>query len=157
MKLHEQKADLTVDGVRGGDDFWGARANFQVGWKCSVFRLYWWLHDCMCLSKLTERYSQKGDFYCMWSVSHSVVSDSEQPIDGSPPGSSVDGILQARILEWVAIPFSRGSSGLREGLTGFPVLQADSLRSEALGDVIFTVCKLYLNKPDPPHKWLTSS
>ena len=27
-------------------------------------------------------------------------------IDGSPPGSSVLGILQARILEWVAIPFS---------------------------------------------------
>ena len=30
------------------------------------------------------------------------------PIDCSPPGSSVPGILQARILEWVAIPFSRG-------------------------------------------------
>ena len=28
------------------------------------------------------------------------------PIDGSPPGSSIPGILQARILEWVAIPFS---------------------------------------------------
>ena len=28
----------------------------------------------------------------------------------SPPGSSVHGILQARILEWVTIPFSRGSS-----------------------------------------------
>ena len=32
------------------------------------------------------------------------------PMDCSPPGSSVCGILQARILEWVAIPFSRGSS-----------------------------------------------
>ena len=30
------------------------------------------------------------------------------PMDCSPPGSSVDGILQARILEWVAIPFSGG-------------------------------------------------
>ena len=28
------------------------------------------------------------------------------PTDGSPPGSSVPGILQASILEWVAIPFS---------------------------------------------------
>ena len=28
------------------------------------------------------------------------------PIDGNPPGSSVPGILQARILEWVAISFS---------------------------------------------------
>ena len=32
------------------------------------------------------------------------------PIDCSPPGSSVHGILQARILEWIAMPFSRGSS-----------------------------------------------
>ena len=36
------------------------------------------------------------------------------PMDCSPPGSSVHGILQARILEWVAIPFSRGSSGPRD-------------------------------------------
>ena len=28
------------------------------------------------------------------------------PIDGSPPGSSIHGILQARIMEWVAISFS---------------------------------------------------
>ena len=28
------------------------------------------------------------------------------PIDGSPPGSAIPGILQARILEWVAIAFS---------------------------------------------------
>ena len=32
------------------------------------------------------------------------------PMDCSPPGSSVHRILQARILEWVAIPFSRGFS-----------------------------------------------
>ena len=32
------------------------------------------------------------------------------PTDCSPPGSSVHGILQARILEWVAISFSKGSS-----------------------------------------------
>ena len=35
-------------------------------------------------------------------------------IDYSPPGSSVHGILQARILEWVAISFSRGSSWPRD-------------------------------------------
>ena len=34
--------------------------------------------------------------------------------DCSPPGSSVHGILQARILEWVAMPSSRGSSQLRD-------------------------------------------
>ena len=36
------------------------------------------------------------------------------PVDCSPPGSSVHGILQARILEWVAISFSRGSSQPRD-------------------------------------------
>ena len=36
------------------------------------------------------------------------------PMDCGPPGSSVHGILQARILEWVAMPFSRGSSQPRD-------------------------------------------
>ena len=36
------------------------------------------------------------------------------PVDCNLPGSSVHGILQARILEWVAIPFSRGSSQPRD-------------------------------------------
>ena len=34
-----------------------------------------------------------------------VMSDSCNPVDCSPPGSSVHGIFQARILEWVAISF----------------------------------------------------
>ena len=36
------------------------------------------------------------------------------PVDCSPPGSSIHGIFQARVLEWVAIAFSRGSSWLRD-------------------------------------------
>ena len=36
------------------------------------------------------------------------------PMDCSPPGSSVHGIFQATVLEWVAISFSRGSSWLRD-------------------------------------------
>ena len=39
-----------------------------------------------------------------------LVSQSCPTLECSPPGSSVRGILQARILEWVAIPFSKGSS-----------------------------------------------
>ena len=41
-----------------------------------------------------------------------------EPMDGGPPGSSVHGILQARILEWVAISSSRGSCPHREIWTG---------------------------------------
>ena len=47
------------------------------------------------------------------SESHSVMSNSCDPMDCSPQGSSVHGILQARILEGVAISFSRGSSRSR--------------------------------------------
>ena len=43
------------------------------------------------------------------SVSHSVLSDSLRPMGCNPPGYSSE-ILQARILEWVDIPSSRGSS-----------------------------------------------
>ena len=54
------------------------------------------------------------------------------PTDCSPPGSSARGILQARILEWVAISFSRGSSQLRVEPWS-PALQADSLPFEPAG------------------------
>ena len=37
------------------------------------------------------------------------------PRDYSPPGSSVHGVLQARLLEWIAISFSRGSSRPSDG------------------------------------------
>ena len=48
------------------------------------------------------------------------------PMDCSPPGSSVHGIFWTRILEWVAIPFSRGSSWPKDR-TWSPALQAASL------------------------------
>ena len=54
------------------------------------------------------------------------------PMDCGLPGSSVHGILQARILERVASPFSRGSSWPRNQ-TRSPALQADSLPSEPPG------------------------
>ena len=44
----------------------------------------------------------------------SVVSNSCSPRDCSPSGASVHGILQARILEWGAISYSRGSSRPRD-------------------------------------------
>ena len=44
----------------------------------------------------------------------SVVSDSCDPMDSNPIGSYVHGILQASILGWVAMPFSRGFSRSRD-------------------------------------------
>ena len=63
-------------------------------------------------------------------VSRSVLSDSCNPTDCSLPGSSVHGVLQARILEWVAVSSSRGSSWPRDWTqVSFCLLhwQADSL------------------------------
>ena len=51
-----------------------------------------------------------------WLPSGSAVSPTLcDPVDCSPPGSSVHGILWARILEWVAFAFSRGSPQPRGG------------------------------------------
>ena len=52
----------------------------------------------------------------------SVLSDSLQPYECSPPGFSVHGILQERILEWVAISPSRGSSWPRHAGLVCPAL-----------------------------------
>ena len=51
---------------------------------------------------------------CVRALCRSVVSDSLQPLDCSPPGSYTHGIFQARILEWIAISYSRGSSWPRD-------------------------------------------
>ena len=62
----------------------------------------------------TGRRQPPPHFWHVCILSSSVVSDSVTPLDCSPPGSSVHGILQARILEWVAVPSSRGSSWPRD-------------------------------------------
>ena len=49
---------------------------------------------------------------CMHAKSLQLCPTLCNPLDSSPPGSSVHGILQARILEWVVMPSSRGSSQL---------------------------------------------
>ena len=67
--------------------------------------------------------------------SHPTLCD---PMDCSPPGSSGHGILQARILEWIAILFSRGLTdpGIEPGS---PALEADSLPSETSGNPLIMV------------------
>ena len=78
----------------------------------------------------------KFDKYILLCISHYEHAESPQlcltlcsPVDCSVLGSSVHGILQARILEWVAMPSSRGSSRPRNQIcvSVVPALQADSL------------------------------
>ena len=89
------------------------KAHFQF--RC--FQLFpwsppsWFLIASSFPSPLPGWYIQSGGFvnihHCVCACS--VVSDSLRPMDCSPPGSSVLGILQRRILEWVAMPSFRGS------------------------------------------------
>jgi len=61
--------------------------------------------------KISQIYQKNWNVKAL--VSQSCLSVCN-PIDCSPPGSSVHGILQARILQWFAMPFSRGSSWSRD-------------------------------------------
>ena len=72
-------------------------------------------------------------------VSCSVESDSLRPPGCSPPGSSVHGILQARTLEWTAIPFTRGSSRPR-----------NQTQVSCIASRFFTACATAGDQCSPP-------
>ena len=69
-----------------------------------------------------ERRKLPSAFPCMRAQSCPISCD--DPMDCSPPGSSVHGILQARVLEWAAISCSRGSSrpGIEPASAASPAL-----------------------------------
>ena len=72
--------------------------------KCSV-NTFWW---CRHATGIFTLWRKKKVLVCQLCLTLC------NPMDCSSPGSSAHGILQARILEWVAIPFSGGSSQLRD-------------------------------------------
>ena len=96
-------------------------SNYSTFWKRHNYRdrkKHQWLSGAV---RVREMGKEHRGFLGQWKssewyyndgcvLSRSVMSDSYNPVDCSPSGSSVRGILQARILEWVAISFSRGSS-----------------------------------------------
>ena len=74
---------------------------------------------CVCISNyssITVVWKKEGGFVvlCVCAKLLQLCPTLCDPVDCSPPGSSVHGILQARILEWVAVPSSRGSSWPRD-------------------------------------------
>ena len=62
---------------------------------------------------LTSLTTENNNGVCVCLVAHLCPTFCD-PVDCNQPGSSVHGILQARILEWVAFSFSRGSSWSRD-------------------------------------------
>ena len=66
-----------------------------------------WKYPCSILINVKKKVKLTYDV-------ESQNSNYSDPMNSSPPGSSVHGIFQARVLEWVAVPFSRGSSQPRD-------------------------------------------
>ena len=71
---------------------------------------------CVCVSIVEYLLNKISYDFLIYSLFNHVCSVAQScltlcdPMDGSLPGSSVHGLFQARILEWVAISFCRGSS-----------------------------------------------
>ena len=63
--------------------------------------------------------------HCVKVKSESEVAQScltlHDPMDCSLPGSSIHGVFQARVLEWLAIAFSTKTAKLIKGITSFPI------------------------------------
>ena len=103
---------------------------------CTVMHLF---HSFM-KQVFIERLQHTRNFfdYCIgrW-IGQSEVAQSCptlcDPMDYSLPGSSVHGIFQARVLEWIAISFSRGSSWPRDRTQVSCVAGRDALPSEPPG------------------------
>ena len=82
--------------------FWACRARWRKYFSCKY---------CRAMRIWTNHSTTKVKVKVLVTQSCPTLCD---PMDYSPPSSSVHGILQARILEWVVIPFSRGSFGPRD-------------------------------------------
>ena len=92
------------------DSFW-----FLFYFFCFFFEL-----GCNCLTMLCQftlyrKVNQSYVHTCVHAQLRQSCPTLCNPMDSSPPDSSVHGILQARIPEWVAMPSSRGFSQPRDG------------------------------------------
>ena len=82
----------------------------------STLQSYDWnsIHSCVWSIQHGTWYLTGAEYTCLHAKSLQSCMTLCNPVDYSLPGSSAHGILQARILEWVAISFSRGSSQPRD-------------------------------------------
>ena len=117
-------AALTSNELSGGQLLSHALIIFGRHWS-----LLWRIEDCGRESPLP---GTRGSRMCVPAKSLQSCPTLCNPMDSSPPCSSVHGILQARILEWVSMPSSRDlpNPGIEPGS---PALQPESLLSEPPG------------------------
>ena len=100
----------------GPDEGTGSRGRAFI---CE-FAVLGWITKALCVSLeknvpiIKENLNRVMFFGCMRTKSLQSYPTLCDSMDGSPPGFSVHEILQARILEWVSMPSSRGSSQPRD-------------------------------------------
>ena len=131
--------------------------NIGVGWHFLLQEIFLteglnlcllhWQMDSLPLSH-QGRYMYICIYVCVCIYVYEVKFAQSYPTVCDPMDYTVHGILQARILDWVAFPFSRRSSQPRD-LTQVPALQMYSLPDEPQGRYIYTYmhssrCKLLL-------------
>ena len=123
------REEVSFSCLRKNWDGWGVESVLLLQiFACSVFHacpwlilmpLYWpyvW--------KALVQFLRTTNLCVLWKVKALVAQSFLtlcSPIDCSLPGSSVHWNLQGRILEWVALLFSRGSSQLRDWIWVFPI------------------------------------
>ena len=85
----------------------------HIVFACKHSSYFYYIADAHSLSTSLAVFCSQNYFSAVTYLSMSAAAKSLQscltlcdPIDGSPPGSPIPGILQARVLEWVAIAFS---------------------------------------------------
>ena len=99
---------------------WFTQSSFKPEREVLMVKIFYvlvWLFTVSISSELRMNFNT----CCIFSIQERKKSEVTQscptlwnPMDCSPPGSSVYGIFQARVLEWIAISFSRGSSWPRD-------------------------------------------
>ena len=118
-----------------------------TAWKYTAIADAWQACILLCILCLTYFPNALPHYYivyafasvitCPCMLSHSVLSNSLYSMDCSPPGPSVHGIFQARILEWVDTSFSRGIF-LSQGSNPHRLhWQVDSLALSHLGSRLY--------------------
>ena len=98
--------------VRTGQ--WISPSSFSKGSFPNLpFPLFAFRTEGNSLQKRKQHHCRACVCVCVCALSHSVMTDFCAPLNCSPPGSSVHEISQVRVLEWVVISYSRGSSQAR--------------------------------------------
>ena len=90
-------------GSLAGYNPWSSKELDTFKWSTNTFTSTW---DAEWTEWIKKKKTELGEYSPSLSKSLQLCPTLCDPTDGSPPGSAIPGILQARILEWVAISFS---------------------------------------------------